>query len=72
MYISKKKCFYCTNDVKVDYKDINQLRRYISKNGKILPRKYTGLCAKHQRQAAKAIERARFLSLLPYAEEPSR
>jgi small subunit ribosomal protein S18 len=51
---------------KVDYKDVDKLRKYMSDRGKIIPRRVTGTCAKHQRQVTTAIKRARFMALLPY------
>lgn len=63
----KKVCMFCTEDNGViDYKDTNKLRRYISERGKILPRRITGTCAKHQRKLTVAIKRARHISLMPY------
>ena len=60
-----KVCFYCTNDkVAVDYKDVGNLRRFISSYMKIAPRRCSGLCAKHQRQVANAIKRARQAALM--------
>ena len=53
----------------IDYKDLPRLRRYISERGKILPRRMTGNCAKHQRQLSVAIKRARAIALLPYTTE---
>ena len=50
----------------IDYKDINRLRRYINERGKILPRRMSGNCAKHQRQLSEAIKRARAIALLPF------
>ena len=57
----RKVCGFC-----IDYKDVNRLRRYITEKGKILPRRQTGTCAKHQRELAVAIKRARFMALIPY------
>ena len=54
---------------KVDYKDADALRRYMTERGKILPRRITGTCAKHQRELAKEIKRARAICLLPYVTE---
>jgi small subunit ribosomal protein S18 len=54
---------------KIDYKDIPRLRRLISERGKILPRRVTGTCAKHQRKLTTAIKRARQIALLPYTSE---
>lgn len=63
----RKACRFCENKIeRVDYKDENTLDRFISDRGKILPRRATGACAKHQRQVATAIKRARYLALLPY------
>ena len=50
----------------IDYKDVEKLKRYISDKGKILPRRVTGTCAKHQRKVNEAIKRARHIALLPY------
>lgn len=67
-FIMKPKvCAFCTEKILVDFKDISRLRRYISDRGKIEPRRRTGACAKHQRQVALAIKRARYLALLPDA-----
>ena len=64
----KKVCVFCTdnNGGVIDYKDTNKLRTFISERGKILPRRITGTCAKHQRKLTVAIKRARHISLLPY------
>ena len=63
----RKLCDFCSNKVEfIDYKDVNRLRRYISERGKISPRRMLGTCAKHQRQLAEAIKRARAIALLPY------
>lgn len=63
----RKPCRLCEKKVeRVDYKDDRTLGRYISDRGKILPRRATGACARHQRQLATAIKRARFLALVPY------
>ncbi len=52
-----------------DYKDVNNLKNYISENGKIIPRRINGLRAKEQRQLVKSIKRARFLAFLPYCDQ---
>lgn len=66
----KKVCAYCSEaNVEIDYKDITRLKRYISERGKILPRRVTGTCAKHQRAITLAVKRARHLALLPYVIE---
>ncbi|MCQ9210775.1 30S ribosomal protein S18 [Granulicatella seriolae] len=63
----KKVCFFCANHIDhVDYKDVELLKRYISEKGKILPRRVTGTCAKHQRTLTVAIKRARIMGLLPF------
>ena len=53
----------------IDYKDVNKLKRYVSERGKILPRRITGNCAKHQRALTVAIKRARHIALMPYTME---
>ena len=65
----KKVCVFCRKDNVIDYKDINKLKRYISERGKILPRRITGNCAKHQRALTVAIKRARHLAMMPYVCE---
>ena len=68
--IRKKNCWFCRNKIEeVDYKDMNQLRRYISEKGKIRSRRITGACRRHQRQVAVAVKRAREMALLPYVAE---
>ncbi|MBE6083067.1 MULTISPECIES: 30S ribosomal protein S18 [Tissierellales] len=63
----KRVCSFCADKVDhIDYKDINKLKKYITERGKILPRRITGNCAKHQRQLTKAIKMARQVALLPY------
>jgi small subunit ribosomal protein S18 len=63
----RKSCFFCKDGVvEVDYKNYNQLRRYMSEKGKIRNRRVTGACRKHQRQVAVAVKRAREMALLPY------
>lgn len=66
MYFKKKVCKFCTQKLKIDYKDGDALRRFTTERGKILPRRITGTCAKHQRPLAVAIKRARTLALLPF------
>ena len=65
----KKVCVFCGKDNVINYKDTNKLKRYISERGKILPRRITGNCAKHQRALTVAIKRARHLALMPYVQE---
>jgi small subunit ribosomal protein S18 len=65
--IRRRSCFFCKEKVEeVDYKNVNQLRRYISEKGKIRNRRVTGACRRHQRQVAVAVKRAREMALLPY------
>jgi small subunit ribosomal protein S18 len=69
-FFSKKKvCKFCTQKLKIDYKEADVLRRFITERGKILPRRITGTCAKHQRVLALAIKRARIIALLPFVAE---
>lgn len=62
----KKVCLFCQEKSTIDYKETNKLRKFISEGGKILPRRMTGTCAKHQRELAVAIKRARIAALLPF------
>lgn len=65
--MNSQQCFFSQNNVQqIDYKDIDALKKFLNPHGRILSRKKTGLCAKHQRQLATAVKRARFLALLPY------
>lgn len=66
----KKVCVFCGDqDKAIDYKDIATLKKYVSERGKILPRRITGTCAKHQRELTVAIKRARHVALMPYSLE---
>lgn len=66
----KKVCNFCIDKVEsIDYKDVNKLRRFISERGKIIPRRISGNCAKHQRQLTIAIKRARNIAFLPYTTD---
>ena len=66
----KKVCAFCVDKSNaIDYKDVAKLRRYITENGKILPRRQTGVCSIHQRELAQAIKRARIMALLPFKGE---
>ena len=68
--IRRKSCFFCKDKVdEIDYKNVNQLRRYISERGKIRSRRISGACRRHQRQVAVAVKRAREMALLPYVSE---
>lgn len=69
----RKSCTLCEDDVeRVDYKDAELLERYITERGKILPRRATGACARHQSQLSTAVKRARYLALVPYLERSRR
>lgn len=66
----RKVCYFTVNKVaKIDYKDVDLLRRFISERGKILPRRVTGTSSKYQRQLTTAIKRARQMALLPYTND---
>ena len=66
----KKVCQFCAERVEViDYKDVARLRKFVSERAKILPRRVTGTCAKHQRALTTAIKRARQVALLPYVSD---
>jgi small subunit ribosomal protein S18 len=69
--VTKKKiCYFCLNNLKdIDYRNVAVLKRFVSSFMKIAPRRRSGLCAMHQRKAARAIKRAREMSLLPYLPE---
>ena len=67
---TKKFCVFCRDkNCVIDYKDTKKLKRYVSERGKILPRRITGNCAKHQRALTVAIKRARHIALMPYVCE---
>ena len=63
----KKVCYMCTGK-DIDYKDVEVLKKYINDKGKILPRRVTGACAKHQRHIAEQVKKARAIALLPYTK----
>lgn len=66
----KKVCAFCVDKAEfIDYKDIAKLRRFMSERAKIVPRRVTGTCARHQRELTTAIKRARHAALLPYVSE---
>ena len=65
----KKVCVFCGDTTPIDYKDVARLKKYVSERGKILPRRITGTCAKHQRARTIAVKRARHVALLPYTVE---
>ncbi|MBQ8076979.1 MAG: 30S ribosomal protein S18 [Eubacterium sp.] len=66
----RKVCQFCVDKVEcIDYKDVAKLRKFTSERAKILPRRVTGTCAKHQRELTTAIKRARHLALMPYISD---
>ena len=66
----KKVCAFCVDKIEaIDYKDISRLRRFVSERAKILPRRVTGTCARHQRELTVAVKRARYLALMPYTSD---
>jgi small subunit ribosomal protein S18 len=66
----KKVCSFCVDKIEsINYKEIGRLQRYVSERGKILPRRISGNCAKHQRQVTLAVKRARAIALLPFTTE---
>jgi len=66
----KRVCSFCVDKITtVDYKDPGRLRKYITERGKILPRRISGNCARHQRQLTVAVKRARQVALLPYTSD---
>ena len=67
---TKRYCHFCMNTIKdIDYKNVQLLQRFLSSYGKIVPRKRSGVCAKHQRKLANAIKRGRFMALLPFSSK---
>jgi len=69
-YQRRKFCRFCSEKVEyIDYKNIKILRSYLTERGKILPRRMTGTCARHQRELSESIKRARSIALLAYAEK---
>ena len=66
----RKVCAFCSEKAeKIDYKDVAKLRKFVTERGKILPRRISGTCAKHQRQLTIAVKRARNIALLPFTTE---
>lgn len=64
---NSKYCYFCVNGIKdIDYKDAQFLRRWLSSYNKIVPRRRSGVCMKHQRKLSQAIKRGRFMAILPY------
>ena len=65
-----KVCHFCVGKIDhVDYKEVDKLKKYVTERGKIVPRRVTGTCAKHQRQLTRAIKRARIIALLPFTSD---
>jgi small subunit ribosomal protein S18 len=69
VFFKKKVCKFCIQKLKIDYKEADTLRRFITERGKILPRRITGTCAKHQRALALAIKQSRSIALLPFVAD---
>jgi small subunit ribosomal protein S18 len=69
VFFKKKICKFCAQKMKIDFKESDTLRRFITERGKILPRRITGTCDKHQRSLALAIKQARSIALLPYVAD---
>ena len=66
----KRVCSFCVEKVEnIDYKDVNKLKKYVSERAKIVPRRMTGVCSKHQRLLTVAIKRARHLAMMPYVSD---
>lgn len=69
-FTRKKVCVFCQEKIEViDYKDVNRLKKFVTEGGKMVPRRMSGNCAKHQREVSKAIKRARIAALLPFKGE---
>ena len=69
----RKVCIYCADKIRTpDYKDVKRLQRFVSERGKIMPRRRTGTCARHQRGLTVAVKRARHLALLPFVAAHTR
>ena len=68
--VRKKQCPLCSNkNFELDYKNADQLKKFVNERGKILPRRATGACAKHQRVITLAVKRARHIAILPYTQD---
>ena len=69
-FFKKKVCRFCAEKInKIDYKDVEMLQKFITEKGKIVPRRISGNCSKHQRVVSEQIKRARFIALLPFQAE---
>jgi len=70
-YVRRKVCRFCVDTaLAIDYKDVNTLRQFVTERGKIIPRRISGNCARHQRKVTRAIKQARLLSLIAYIPAP--
>jgi small subunit ribosomal protein S18 len=70
VYVRRKVCRFCADkNLVMDYKDVDLLRHFITEHGKILPRRITGTCAKHQRKLTTAIKNARIMALIPFTSD---
>ena len=68
--LKTKYCYFCVNNIDyLDYKDWQSLKRFTSSYGKIVPKRRSGVCSKHQRKISQAIKRARFMALLPFVSK---
>jgi len=68
--LRRKRCRFCVDKVKtIDYKDVQRLRKCVTDRGKIIPRRISATCARHQRQLTLAVKRARYMALLPYVAD---
>ena len=68
-FVRRKYCKFCAEKIeKIDYKNVDLLKSFISERGRIIPRRISGVCSKHQRQLARAVKRARHLALLPFVK----
>jgi small subunit ribosomal protein S18 len=66
-YVRRKVCRFCVdNKLLIEYKDVNTLKQFVTERGKIIPRRISGNCARHQRHLTRAIKQARLLALMPY------
>jgi small subunit ribosomal protein S18 len=65
--VKNEQCYFCVHGIReIDYKELRMLQKFVSPYAKIMPRRRTGVCSKHQRKLAMAVKRARFLALLPF------
>jgi small subunit ribosomal protein S18 len=66
-----KHCYFTKNKIVPDYKDLDNIKKFVSERGRVTPRMYSGLCQKCQKDLAKAVKRARFMALIPFTVRPS-